>query len=170
MIAALFVRADSHYKQFEAVDCFDEKRDALTWAGGTPGIFHPPCRSWAKLKGFAKPVQGEKELALWSMQKVRQFGGVLEHPLHSELWKASQCLRPGIRDLHGGVLITLNQREFGHRAQKATGLYLVGITPPATPFELLPPVRSVEMMGRSEREKTPRQFAEFLIQLANLAH
>lgn len=166
MIAALFCRRDSHYKNMPAVDCYDEERDALTWPGGVPGIFHPPCRSWSRLKGMAKPQPGERELALWSMAMVRRFGGVVEHPVASDLWKESGCRSPGIRDDHGGILITLNQGDFGHGATKATALYLVNTPVPQTPFDLAPPRNTVENMGRAERERTPAHFAALLVHLA----
>jgi hypothetical protein len=169
MIAALFCRRNSHYKQMPGVDCYDEDRNALTWPGGVPGVFHPPCRSWARLKGFAKPQPGERELALWSMTMVRLHGGVLEHPIASDLWKESSCLRPGVRDDHGGILITLNQGDYGHRAAKATALYLVGTPVPETPFALSVPTNLVSNMCRAERERTPLPFAQLLVDLAKAA-
>jgi hypothetical protein len=42
-IAALFTRSDSHYKSL-GLDCYDFERDALTWPGGSPGVYHPPCQ------------------------------------------------------------------------------------------------------------------------------
>lgn len=165
-IAALFVRSDSHYKVMPFVDAYDHQRDALTWPGGCPAIYHPPCRAWGRYKAVAKPRDGERELALWSLSMVRRFGGVIEHPLSSDLWRSAGCLSPGIRDAHGGVLVTLNQGDFGHRAPKATGLYLVGCDVPALPFELASCSHSVERMGRAERERTPERFAAFLVDLA----
>lgn len=165
-IAALFCRRDSHYKALPGVDVYDEDRDALTWPGGVPGIYHPPCRSWGKLKGMAKPQEGERELALWSIAMCRRFGGVVEHPLNSALWRESGCLSPGVRDEYGGVLITLNQGDFGHRARKASALYIVGALVPALPFELASPGHTVERMCRAERERTPPEFAALLVHLA----
>lgn len=169
MIAALFVRRDSTYKTWPGVDCYDEDRNALTWRGGCPGIFHPPCRSWAKLKHFAKPLPGERELALWSVDMVRRFGGVMEHPLHSDVWRSSSFRSFGIRDDFGGVLISVNQADFGHRAFKATALYIVGAPVPALPFVLASSSRTVENMGRAERERTPGAFASLLVNLARQA-
>lgn len=53
-VAALFVRRDSVYKTMSCVDAFDFDRDALTFAGGMPVVAHPPCRSWGRLRQFAK--------------------------------------------------------------------------------------------------------------------
>lgn len=174
-VAALFVRRDSHYKAMPGVDCYDEDRDALTWPGGVPGIFHPPCRRWSRLAHFVKgspesaEAQYERNLAMWSMAMVRRFGGVVEHPLHSRLWKEAGCWSAGMRDNHGGVFITLNQGDFGHRAPKATGLYIVGAPVPALPFFISAQQGRVERMGRAERERTPEQFAALLVHLARLA-
>jgi len=108
-VAALFVRADSIYKTLTGVDAYDFERNALTWSGGCPVVAHPPCRSWGRYKTVAKPLSGERELALWAVDQVRRFGGVVEHPLSSELWKAIGCRTPGVRDAHGGVLLSVHQ-------------------------------------------------------------
>lgn len=165
MVAALFVRADNHYANL-GVDCYDAKRDALTWPGGSPGIFHPPCRAWGQLSHFAKPRADERELSLWAMQQVRRWGGVLEHPFASRLWAASGCGGFGIRDQFGGVLVPVLQRWWGHRADKKTCLYIVGPVPDLTWCEDAPSVTTVERMGRAERERTPQAFAAWLVDLA----
>lgn len=167
-VAALFVRSDSHYKDL-GLDCFDADRDALSWSGGSPGIFHPPCRAWGRYKVVAKPRVGEKDLARWSMAMVRRFGGVVEHPVSSDLWKDSHCIGYGMRDSFGGVLFPVMQGWFGHRAPKETALYLVGAAVPDlsdVDTSLLPAGR-IENMGRAERERTPLEFAMFLAQLAS---
>lgn len=168
MTAALFVRSDSHYKAL-GLDCFDVERDALTWRGGVPGVYHPPCRVWGQYKTWAKPREGEKELARWSMSKVRRFGGVLEHPSSSDLWKEFHCLGYGMRDSFGGVLFPVFQSWFGHRAPKKTALYLVGAAVPDlfSFFTTLPASGRIENMGKAEREKTPLAFARFLADIAS---
>lgn len=168
-VAALFVRSDSHYKAMPGVDAYDERRDALTWPGGVPGVFHPPCRCWGQLAHFAKPLDRlrEMELARWSMRMVRRFGGVVEHPYSSRLWAESGCLSFGIRDDFGGVLVPVLQRWYVHRAQKRTCLYVVGPVPElADGSNAEPASRVVEDMGRAERERTPLPFARFLVGVA----
>lgn len=166
-IAALFVRRKNHYAAL-GCDCYDINRDALTWAGGQPGVFHPPCRSWSQLSHFAKPRPGERELAIWSMDMVRKFGGVVEHPYNSRLWRESACLGFGIRDQFGGVLVPVQQNWFGHRAQKKTSLYIVGPVPDLANLEHVRAGENVpvENMGRPERERTTPHFAAFLVNLA----
>lgn len=164
-VAALFVRKKNHYANL-GVDCYDEERDALTWPGGSPGIFHPPCRAWGRLKGQAKPQLGERELALWSMAMVRRFGGVLEHPDVSSLWKVSGCLGWGIRDEYGGILVPVLQSWWGHRAPKRTCFYVVGAAIPDLPFDLADPGGRIASMGRAERERTPAALVRWLVDLA----
>ncbi len=168
-VAALFVRRTSHYKSMPGVDCFDVDRDARTWRGGVPGVFHPPCRAWGKLSHFAKPRECERHLAIWSMHQVRRFGGVLEHPTHSRLWSESGCLGFGMRDTYCGVLVPVLQSWWGHRAPKQTSLYFVGCPVPDLLWpEGLPPVPSgrVEKMCTAERERTSPEFARWLVDLA----
>lgn len=135
-IAALFVENEprrnmpnrrSIYYEHEGVDCYDRERDALTWPGGCPVIAHPPCRTWGVLKHLANAPEGEKELSLWAVEQVRRWGGVLEHPVQSDLWKACGIPPPGQRALGDpGETILIDQVEWGHRCQKPTILYLVG--------------------------------------------
>lgn len=164
-VAALFVRKNSHYSHL-GVDCYDITRDALTWPGGVPGIYHPPCRAWGQLAHMAKPRPGEAELSLWAMKMVRQFGGVLEHPYASRLWAVSGCLGFGIRDQHGGVLVPVYQSWWGHRAPKKTCLYIVGPVPEIPYIDEPVTTTVVERMGRAERERTPEAFAAWLVELA----
>ncbi len=164
-VAALFVRKRNHYADL-GVDCYDADRDALTWPGGVPGVFHPPCRAWGQYSTWAKPRDGERELALWAVDKVRQFGGVLEHPIASKLWRTVGCLSFGVRDTHGGVLIPVYQSWWGHRAPKKTALYVVGPVPSLPEFVEPVMQRPIELMGKPEREATPPALAAWLVDVA----
>lgn len=164
-VAALFVRKTNHYAE-HGVDCYDADRDALTWPGGCPGIFHPPCRSWGNYAHVAKPRSGERELANWSMRKVRENGGVLEHPFGSKLWREAGCLGFGMRDQYGGVLVPVLQSWWGHRAPKKSALYIVGPLPVIPYVEDAPTFTTIERMGRPERERTPVALAAWLIGVA----
>lgn len=165
MVAALFVRKVNHYDVL-GVDCYDFDRDALTWPGGCPGIFHPPCRSWGQLAHFAKPLDGERELGNWSMRMVREHGGVVEHPFSSKLWDESGCLGFGMRDHFGGVLVPVLQSWWGHRAPKKSALYIVGPVPEIPYVADAPTFTTVERMGRPERERTPAALATWLVDVA----
>lgn len=165
-VAALFVRRNTPYAAL-GCDCYDESRNALTWPGGCPAIAHPPCRAWGQLAHMAKPRPGERELALWAIAKVRQFGGVLEHPFSSRLWAESGCGSFGVRDSHGGVLVPVLQSWWGHRAPKKSCFYIVGPVP-SLPARGPAPVTTIERMGRSERERTPADLAAWLVSVARV--
>ena len=86
MYIALFVREDSSYKARAGWDAYDVGRDALSYSDLFPVVCHPPCRAWGRLSHMAHNVrEGEAELALWSIDKIRQNGGILEHPAGSRL-------------------------------------------------------------------------------------
>lgn len=165
-VAALFVRARSHYADLGA-DCYDAERDARTFDLAAPVVAHPPCRAWGKLSGLAKPRPDERDLAWWALHVVRHCGGVLEHPKASQLWREAGIGTPGVRDRFGGVLVTCLQSWWGHRAPKETAFYIVGPVP-AFPDEHARELASVpvERMGRAERERTPHELAAWLVNLA----
>ncbi len=178
-VAVLFARADSFYKTLPGCDVWDAERDARRWPGGVPVVAHPPCRAWGGLSHFAKPRPDEKELAVWAVGQVREHGGVLEHPKKSKLWPVMALPAPGKFDAFGGWTLPVFQQWWGHRAEKATLLYIVGCRPEnVPPFSLvLGPASHVccgtskRVGGRpeirkSEREHTPPAFAEWLCELA----
>lgn len=183
-VAALFVRADSIYKTLPDVDAWDIERDARAWPGGCPVIAHPPCRAWGAFSMFAKPRPGERELATWAVDRVREWGGVLEHPVRSRLWPEYGLPEPGERDKFGGWTLPIYQHWWGHRAQKSTRLYIVGVDPagiPPIPLKLGDAEYVIGDVGRAsdgtnrpevskaEREHTPPDLARWLVDLARSA-
>lgn len=171
-VAVLFARRDSVYKSLAGCDVWDEDRDARLWRGGVPVVAHPPCRAWGKLAHMAKPRDHERDLARLAVEQVRKWGGVLEHPARSKLWADQGLPLPGATDSAGGWTLPILQQWFGHRAEKATWLYIVGVPPRAVPQIPLVMGRAqttVEAMGHGEREKTPIELAEWLCELARRA-
>lgn len=178
MVPILFARADSVYKTIPGCDVFDHGRNALTWAGGYSCVAHPPCRSWGLLRKFANPEPGEHELAIWAVEQVRKWGGVLEHPFGSTLWRDMRLPRRNERDAAGGWTLSVLQQWWGHRAAKPTLLYIVGCEPdciPKIPFQMGDAPCVVQTRKRvnhrphlhkAEREHTPIKFALWLVELA----
>lgn len=190
MVAVLFARQDSVYKSIDGCDVFDIDRDAKTWPGGCPVVAHPPCRAWGKLFYFAKPRPGEKELGIWAAEQVRRFGGVLEHPKDSKLWDAAGLPKPGAVDAWGGWTLPVSQHWWGHRAEKLTWFYIVGVAPgqiPDIPLRLghaTHVIAQSRMKGvdgsrlrkgmqgwrpevsKDEREHTPPDLVRWLVDLA----
>lgn len=182
-VSVLFARKDSIYKTLPDLDVWDAERDALKWPGGTPVIAHPPCRAWGGLRHMAKPLDGEKELAIWSIKQIRKFGGVLEHPKRSQLWPELNLPLGTKSDRWGGFSLLVNQLQWGHRAEKATLLYVCGCNRkdlPPIPLTLEYAQYTVSTSGRradgkrkagreiskSEHEATPIAFAKWLVELA----
>ena len=188
-VAVLFARRDSIYKTLLGCDVYDIDRDARTWPGGCPVVAHPPCRGWGNLKHMAKPRAGEKDLAVLAVNLIRRWGGVLEHPQRSTLWEHCRLPKPGPeRDQHGGWTLAAPQKWWGHRAEKPTLFYIVGIAPRSLPLIPLVMGRAshvVTQPGRlksglrrtgattslrpeitkAERERTPPLLAEWLVEL-----
>ena len=177
-VAVLFARADSIYKTLPGTDVYDIDRDARTWGGGSPAVFHPPCRAWGRLRAFANPRPDEKDLARWSVLQIRTFGGVLEHPAGSTLWADQGLPLPGQSDVWGGWTLAAPQKWWGHKAEKASWFYIVGCGPrdiPAVPLVLGEASYVVQSRKRhdyrphikkSEREQTPPDLAVWLVELA----
>jgi hypothetical protein len=186
-VAVLFARADSIYKSRPDCDVWDAERDALKWEGGSPIVAHPPCRAWGQLAHFAKPRPDEKQLAIWAVEQIRKWGGVLEHPAKSKLWPTVGLPEPGERDEWGGFTLPILQWWWGHKAEKATRLYICGCDTkdlPPIPLRIgeaeyamqsgsLARGRAVSQgakpgVTKPEREHTPPALAEWLIQVARL--
>ena len=178
-VAALFCRADSVYKTLLGVEVYDMERDARTYDGPWPVVAHPPCRAWGRLRQFAKPRHDEKALGPWAVEQVRRFGGVLEHPAESTLFAHCGMPRPGrFPDEFGGWTLPIEQWCFGHRAEKATWLYIVGCGPEVTPMvpvrygratHCIRPTKSyprLPSVTKAEREHTPPDLAAWLVELA----
>lgn len=172
-VAVLFALQTSIYKRIRCCDVYDIDRNALTFPGGLPVVAHPPCRSWSRLSHLAKPAPGEKELAPWAVEQVRRNGGVLEHPWRSKLWNWCAMPLPGQgRDRFGGWTIQVHQAWWGHKALKATLLYIVGVDGsmlPAFPVDRLTGPSSEGAFNRlSERQRhaTPEPFARYLVGIA----
>jgi len=178
-VAVLFARSDSHYKSIPGTDVWDIERDARNWEGGSPIVAHPPCRAWGRLRQFAKPRPDEKNLALLAIDHVRAFGGVLEHPAESSLFLERRLPRPGeFPDEFGGWTLEIEQFHWGHRAEKATWLYIVGCNQNEIPdiprregkaTHCIRPTKSyprLPSVTKAEREHTPPALASWLCELA----
>lgn len=170
MISILFARKKSVYNTLN-VDKWDKTRDARKWPGGSVIIAHPPCRGWGDHKWKSKHDESELRLAIMAIHKIRLWGGILEHPRKSKLWKEMNLPLPGLKDKWGGYSICIKQSWFGHRAEKETLLYIVGIPEkelPPIPLSLDTITNTIENMGQPEREHTPIKLAIWLIQTATL--
>jgi hypothetical protein len=174
MTIVLFTKENSIYEQL-GCECYGKERNALTYTGDKPVIAHPPCRAWGTMKHWAKPEIGEKELALWAFDLVNKNGGILEHPLRSELWKTVNTST--------GHLFPINQLDFGHVCTKPTMLYISGLQTlsslPTIPLTFKQPTHKIQSMksefgrklkwaNKNQREGTPEKLAQWMIDIINL--
>jgi hypothetical protein len=190
-VAILFADRNSIYKTLPGCDVYDIDRDARTFPGGMPVVAYPPCRTWGKLACRAKAPLDEHGLALWAIETTRRNGGVVEHPATSRLWCESGIPWLGERDKWGGYAFPLLQWWFGHLAEKATRVYVVGVEPKDLPrFQLRigEPSHVVSSgyshggsrghghrsdkpeVNKRERSATPPAFAEWLVEVARRCH
>lgn len=174
-VAALYVDPRGPYPTMPGVDSWDETRNARLYSGPHPIVAHPPCGPWSRVRFFSR--HQPKDLALIAVVQVRRWGGVLEHPQASTLWRECRLPLPGgLPDEFGGWAIEVDQVAWGHRAKKTTWLYVVGVEPSSV--RILrggKPTHCVNSRKRDTallelsaagRRRTPPAFAEFLVDIA----
>lgn len=176
-VAALCVSRGSVYFEIEGVDAYDIERDVRTFQGGMPVVAHPPCRAWsAQCRHQAKPLPGEKELALLCHEHLLANGGILEHPAHSTLYDELDLPKPGSTKNKWGQLWSAQVRQswWGDPRDKKTWLTFYGIDSMQIDFpfaltnrgETLP---AWNKMSKNQRAATSRPMAEWLVAKARLA-
>lgn len=149
MVDALFIDPKGPYpKLLGAEHCWDEERDARTYAGIGPVLVHPPCAAWCQLAGvrearYGYPRGEDGGLFSCALGQVIKHGGVLEHPAYSKAWDAfrlnhpdsanpgwiwKELKQPWSRSQY--AVCQVSQCAYGHRARKRTWLLYVGSRPP----------------------------------------
>lgn len=190
-VVALYVDPEGPYPAL-VEDWYDKARDATTYPGDLPVVAHPPCGPWGRLHHLCK--HQDATLAPVAVEQVQRFGGVLEHPAHSRLWKECGLPLPGQPSLFvPGFTLAVEQWRWGHYAIKPTWLYVVGLRgelpelPPEPSRPHSPPcqwrISSVTgklyrrgggmiNSGRSKhlRHLTPPALASWLVDLASRCH
>jgi len=141
VISALFVASGGVYSNIPDIDPWDIERDARKYHGPNKVIAHPPCTRWGsyfhgmkKKTDPSRPLLGDDSqtfaAALWA---VRTFSGIIEHPAKSRAWDFYGMSKPSPKggwtlvDEWGGASCQIHQGKYGHRSDKATWLYAVGI-------------------------------------------
>lgn len=112
--AALWVRWNTVYREL-GLDCWTIERDANLYDGPGPIIAHPPCGPWGK---YAKVSNESKSHGIRAMELVHQYGGVVEQPRGSTLFKEYGTT---------GQVLRVMQHDYGHLALKPTDLYVVNL-------------------------------------------
>lgn len=185
-VAAIFIDPEGPYPKLPDVDCWDESRDARTYAGPHPVVAHPPCQLWVNFAALNfKRWGGEHNRPgndgrcfMSALLAVRTFGGVLEHPAGSNAWAKFGLQHPVLEGWNpsrkGEWVCEVWQSAYGHPARKRTWLFYCGKNPPAEArWERQPGTHQVgwfdrikPTLGKKEASRTPGAFAEYLVSLA----
>lgn len=181
-VTVLFGRSNSIYKEL-GCNVYDINRNALNFDFDSSVICHPPCRSWGNLRHMAKFDKVEHDYAYYCLDIVRNYGGVIEHPVRSLFFKSHLPL-PGHFDEFGGFTISINLNWFGYPAEKKTLLYICGLD-----YKLLPEyslsfnaishvvgscyrsgkkISKLPEIPKSLRDHTPKALALYLIDIIQL--
>jgi hypothetical protein len=158
-VDALFVDPKGIYPELLGAEhCWDEARDARTYAGPGPVVAHPPCQLWVNMAAVNWKRYGRQRPAWYpggddggcfghALEAVRLWGGVLEHPAGSHAWDKFDLPAVPRVGWHGGgaprsawhdadfgeYVCEVWQSAYGHPARKRTWLLYCGTRPP---FEL----------------------------------
>ena len=193
-IAALFVDPRGVYAGLEGVDVWGEARDARRYPGPHPVVAHPPCSRWCRLAGLVEARWGHKRgddggCFASALESVRRWGGVLEHPAHSDAWIAFSLPVPHAHGLWhkgfcGGWSCHVEQGHYGHAARKATWLYAFGVDLPEMRWGRAARARALvswcanskhlendarPRVGKKQASATPLEFRDVLIAMARSA-
>lgn len=194
LVAALFVLEDGPYAGMPGVEAWGPSRDARLYHGPWPVVAHPPCERWGRYwhggpSARVRRVKGDDSGCFEAaLRAVRTWGGVLEHPEASSAWAAFGLLAPPrhggwvVADWEGGWTCCVDQGHYGHRAQKATWLYAVGIDLQLLTWGKCPGMARLDMgfhsaaerrravkTGICQRLETPPAFRDVLVSLAESA-
>jgi hypothetical protein len=176
LVTALCVQAKSPFHT-QGANCYDKARDAFLFPGGTPVIAMPPCQQWCRLRRFSTYNLHEMALGLHCVRMVKTWGGVLEQPAQSALFRTATLPAPGQEDATG-FTVSVDQFNWGHRARKRTWLFVAGLSRGDMPGETLRLGRPTHCvggsstglleLGASAADATPPEFAAWLLQVARL--
>lgn len=192
-VAALYVAFGGIYYGLDGVEPWGlPDRDAREYSGPHPVVTHPPCDRWCQMAPVNQARYGHKVgedggCFAAAIAAVRQWGGVLEHPALTLAWPAFNIPRPNPgggwqRAMCGGWTCHVEQRNYGHRARKATWLYYFGAAPPPSlkwgkgpapeawisadrPRSELA-AQGIAQLSKKEAKATPIAFRDVLIEMA----
>lgn len=166
-INALFVIENGPYYGVTDIIPWSEEENAFNCKNGAPAICHPPCKRWGGYWSGApsvkvKKLKGDDDGCFaFSLWYVRTFGGIIEHPEASHAYSWFGLNRPPKKggwikaDDFGGLCCCVEQGHYGHKARKATWLYINKVKP-------------IKRLSEFERIATPDKFRYLLIKMVNI--
>lgn len=175
----IFCEVNSVYHLLSS-DVYDILHPATLCNSMRPAIYHPPCRTWSRLRAFSNFIPGDHWLGVWAFIRVRTFGGVLEQPECSRLFKFMKAPSPGSGyDKFGGKTVVIDQVNYGHKCRKRTWLYIVDFyqnlelkpgQPGRKPSHIIASKRAaskLKSLPKKYRNYTPKDLALALIELTS---
>jgi hypothetical protein len=158
-IAGLWVMSDTIYwRYWPHVEIWAKGRDANTYVGPWPVVCHPPCGPWGKYRTVS---QESRDHGIRAMNAVHRWGGIVEQPLGSSLFRE-----------HGkdGHILQFDQGDWGHLAKKPTLIYvysMVGCALPAASQQ--PPAAPANGKPAKRVPTSPERLADILHTLEGVA-
>lgn len=140
-INALFVETGGVYFNHPNIEAWDIVRNAFNCRNGAPAICHPPCKRWGRYWSGGPSSKVKRLLGddgncfAYSLWYVRTFGGIIEHPEASHAYRYYGLSRPPRSggwvkaDDFGGLTCCVEQGNYGHKARKATWIYINKVNP-----------------------------------------
>ena len=204
-VAALYVDEKGIYSNLPHVEVWGLSKDARNYSGPYPIVAHPPCQRWGNLwmgspkRGSKRHRKGDDGGCFESvLEKVRTYGGIIEHPRNSSAWEWFGIKKPYhlggwmLADTHGGWTCCVEQCNYGHLAAKPTWLYAYNVETPKLKWGLGHRTKLISSLGygnssgilfdeseigkrtwkdmsTKQREKTPVEFRDLLISIAQTA-
>lgn len=180
MINVLCTEKKSLYYTYKNLDCFDSERNVFSLDSRSVCIAHPPCRLFSRLRKFSTAPVEEKKIAFFCLEKIRRFGGILEHPRSSTLWHTGNFDLNGGIDTYGGFIRSVDLSWFGFPARKTTILYFVGLEPSDLPAFPLPinaihhciggtsKNSNLSELPKKMRSQTPLLLIDYLIEVCRI--
>jgi hypothetical protein len=120
--------------------------------------------------------EAEKNLGIWCCSQVRKYGGIVEQPARSHLWKAAGLPLPCHKESDLSFCLQVWQSWWGFPQKKATWLYFRGI--PIEEIEIpltLMNFHTTDWFQNKSRgtdgsrSRTTPAFAQWLVDLARRA-
>ena len=170
------------YAGMKNVQAWGKEDNAMRYIFRHPVVAHPPCGPWGSLAHMC--TKQDPATGIRAVIQVARFGGVLEHPAGSRLWKYMGLPMPGDYGDPSFYTIETEQCRWGHKALKKSWLLfsriqrgdLLPIPPFVEPTHVIDSAASKKKRGarvlhlpKSQRHLTPPRLAEWLVAAARRA-
>lgn len=159
-VAILCADTISNYFKIPDLDIYTIERPAELFDGPGPVIAHPPCAQWSRMHAFANFSKDDLDTAAFCVDMVKEYGGLLEQPAGSSLFKYF-----GLK-----VTYSVDQSWWGFPARKRTYLYSNGVRLEPMPLPgSLRKLKLSENMNARMRSRMTLDFCQYLVDSVRLS-